>query len=115
MNRPSPALAAYDFDERDWDGYRDLCQSFEWQIPDCFNIADYVCSRWASTDAVALTAVAPDGQSRDMTFAHLEDRSDRLAAYLRDQGVERGDRVGICAPLNRRWQRPTLRSGKSGR
>ena len=35
-----------------------------------------------------------DGGARRSTFATVADRAERLAAALRDLGVERGDRVG---------------------
>ncbi|WP_443208656.1 acyl-CoA synthetase [Rhodococcus rhodochrous] len=38
-------------------------------------------------------ALASDG--REVTYAQLEERANRLAHYLREQGVEPGDKVGI--------------------
>jgi amino acid adenylation domain-containing protein len=47
-------------------------------------------------DVVAVTA-----GNADFTYAELNHRSNRLARYLRDQGVRPGQRVGIC--MSRSW------------
>jgi acetyl-CoA synthetase len=93
-------LDAYHFYEADWDSYEALREAFEWAVPERFNMAVYCCDRWAETDdeRVALYAEADDGTSETYTFAELRAVTNRLANYLREQGVERGDRVGVNAP-----------------
>jgi acetyl-CoA synthetase len=93
-------LDAYHFYEDDWDSYEGLREAFEWEVPERFNMAVYCCDRWAETDdeRVALYAEADDGTSETYTFAETRDVTNRLANYLREQGVERGDRVGVNAP-----------------
>ncbi len=44
-------------------------------------------------DRTALWIVEEDGRESRSTFAELSERSDRLASWLREQGVRRGDRV----------------------
>jgi amino acid adenylation domain-containing protein len=59
------------------------------------NLCDYLAdSRRRFPDRVAV--VDPSGWS--LTFAELDDRSGRIAAYLRSVGVVEGDRVGVIAP-----------------
>jgi acetyl-CoA synthetase len=107
-------LDAYHFYEDDWDSYEQLREAFEWAVPDQFNMATYVCDRWATdkrrvalfgeheagdgsstpTDATGI----PAGQRETYTFWQFQTITNRLANYLRDQGVERGDRVGVNAP-----------------
>jgi acetyl-CoA synthetase len=93
-------LDAYHFYEDDWDSYEGLREAFDWEVPERFNMAVYCCDRWAETDdeRVALYAEADDGTSETYTFAETRDVTNRLANYLREQGVERGDRVGVNAP-----------------
>ena len=59
------------------------------------NLCDYLAdSRRRVPDRVAV--VDPSGWS--LTYAELDDRSSRIAGYLRSAGVGVGDRVGIIAP-----------------
>ncbi len=59
------------------------------------NLCDYLAdSRQRFPDRVAV--VDPSGWS--LTYAELDDRSSRIAAYLRASGVVTGDRVGVIAP-----------------
>ncbi len=94
-------LDAYWFHEREWESYDDLRDAFEWEVPERFNLAEYVCDRWADEadgDRVALYSEESGGTRESYTFAELADLTDRLAGHLRAQGVERGDRVGVNAP-----------------
>jgi len=40
-------LDAYHFYEAEWDSYEELRDAFAWEVPERFNIASYVCDRWA--------------------------------------------------------------------
>ncbi|MFD1513793.1 acyl-CoA synthetase [Halomarina rubra] len=95
-------LDAYWFHEREWESYDALQDAFEWTVPERFNLADYVCDRWADDvdgDRVALYAASDeDGHDETVTYADLADYTNRLAGYLASRGVERGDRVGVHAP-----------------
>jgi acetyl-CoA synthetase len=92
-----PRLKTYRFYELDWEGYDELYEAFEWEVPEQFNIATYTCDRWARAepDRTAMYAVEPDGSETEYTYGQLRQDADRLASYLADRGVERGDRVGI--------------------
>ncbi len=89
-------LESYYFHEQEWDSYEQLRSAFEWEVPDRFNVADYVCTRWADDKGrVALFATHDDGREETYTFWQVERASNRLANVLRDEGVGRGDRIGI--------------------
>jgi acetyl-CoA synthetase len=92
-------LDAYHFYERDWGSYQELYDSFEWEVPSTFNMADYVCDRWASDgERVAIYADGRDASPETISFAELEATTNRLANYLVERGVEPGDRVGVNVP-----------------
>ncbi|MFB6141166.1 MAG: AMP-binding protein [Halosimplex sp.] len=72
-----------------WDG-------FEWQIPETYNIASVALDHDA--DRTALRHLDADGDSYEFTYGELERAADALAADLRHNGVESGDRVAVCLP-----------------
>ena len=93
-----PSIETYRFHERDWDGYEDLYESFEWEVPERFNAATYCCDRWAAADPdrVALHTVGPDGEAaRTYSYSDLQTLANRLANHLSARGVQRGDRVAV--------------------
>jgi len=92
-----PTLDAYRFYEAEWGEYDELVEAFEWEIPEQFNAATYVCDRWAESepDRVALVAIGSEGSDIEYTFEQLQAHANRLANYLTDQGVERGDRIAV--------------------
>lgn len=95
-----PRLEAYHFYEQDWDSYDQLVEAFEWEVPEQFNIVEYVCDRWAESEKnrVALYVEEPDGRDTAYTFRQLRNEANRLANYLTQQGIEPGDRIAIHGP-----------------
>jgi acetyl-CoA synthetase len=91
-----PRLEAYRFHEREWRGYDELYEAFEWDVPEAFNAVTYCCDRWAEADPtrVAIRAIEA-GDDAEYTYGDLASMTNRLAAYLRSRGIERGDRVGV--------------------
>lgn len=90
-------LDSYHFYEQEWDDYEQLREAFEWEVPAEFNIASYVCDRWADgDDRVATFAEDEQGRQEEITYGDIQRRANRLANFLEAQGVGRGDRVGIC-------------------
>jgi acetyl-CoA synthetase len=81
----------------DYDAMR---RAFHWQIPDRFNIATAVCTRWAQSDPqrTAVVARATQGDTHNISFDQLEALSNRFANTLAAHGMQRGDRVAILLP-----------------
>ena len=92
-----PTLETYRFYEQDWADYDTLSEVFEWEVPEQFNMATYLCDRWAEADPdrVAAYAVEADGTEPEHTYGELYRDANRLANYLASRGVERGDRIGV--------------------
>ncbi|MBP0620355.1 acyl-CoA synthetase [Cupriavidus consociatus] len=84
------------------DDYRALYESFRWEIPPNFNIAEACCGRWArdpaTMDRIAVYTEHEDGRRNAHTFAYIQAEANRLSAALRNLGVARGDRVAIVMP-----------------
>ena len=74
--------------------YEEICDKFEWQIPEFFNIADAVCDRWANDEnRIAITHQSLDGTATNFTFAAIRSNANQLANLLGRLGLIRGDRV----------------------
>lgn len=100
MGSPSQSTPdAYRFFEREWDTYEQVREAFSWEVPDQFNIATYVCDRWADDRGrVALFGESEDGTERTFTFRQFRTHANRLANLLAAHGVGPGDRVGMNTP-----------------
>ncbi len=86
--------AARDFLLSHRTGYEAAYRDFEWPQPEQFNWAlDWFDTIAAGNDRPALWIIDDDDTETRLSFAELSARSDALAAWLRDQGVRRGDRV----------------------
>lgn len=95
----NPDLEAYRFYEQEWGSYEQLFETFEWEVPDKFNFATYACTRWApDKQRIALFGGGTGESDRTYTYWQLERVTNRLANYFQDQGIERGDRIGITMP-----------------
>ncbi|MFB6353064.1 MAG: acyl-CoA synthetase [Halobacteriales archaeon] len=90
-------MEPYYFHEQGFDSLEEIEEWFEWRVPDQFNIAEYICDRWAEErpDGVALYVDDGEAGQTAYTFADLRRRADRFANYLADQGVGAGDRIAI--------------------
>lgn len=91
-----PRLDTYYFFEEEWDDLEQLRAAFEWEIPDRFNMAEYMCDRWGDNKSkVAIFEERDDADSRTLTFWQLKNRSNQLANHLIKEGIEKGDVVGV--------------------
>ncbi len=74
--------------------YKEIYETFRWNVPERFNMAVACCDRWAAEgDRVALIHEAPAGPARRYTFRELQRASKRVANLLIGLGLSRGDRV----------------------
>ncbi|GLW28631.1 AMP-binding protein [Actinoplanes regularis] len=71
-------------------------EEFAWPRLDRFNWAlDWFDVIAAGNDAPALWIVEEDGGEQRFSFAEMSERSSRVANWLREQGVRRGDRIVV--------------------
>ncbi len=81
------------------DRYRERYESFRWQVPPGFNIAQAACRRWAHDEGrVAVRWEDESGERRTLTYAMLLEGANRLSNALAALGVARGDRVALMLP-----------------
>ncbi len=81
------------------DRYREVYDSFKWEVPARFNIGAACCGRHsADRTRFALYWEDEAGSSEAYTFWDLQQRANRLSNALAGLGVKRGDRVGIILP-----------------
>ena len=98
MNRSAQAFyEAREFLLTHREDYATAVRDFRWPEIDEFNWAldhfDAVAANPERGAARALWIVESDGSEAYWTFAELAERSNRVANWLRDRGVARGDRV----------------------
>ena len=100
MNASERFLAARDFLLRHRSDYDHAYRHFAWPALDGFNWAiDYFDEIARGNDAPALWLVdAETGGQTKLSFAQMSERSSRIANYLRETGVGRGDRILLMLP-----------------
>ncbi len=91
-------LDRYRLHEHDWESFEALREWFEWEVPDRFNMAAYVCDRWAEETPEATALFVEDhttagdargdgsGATGSYTFAEFEAEASRLANHLAASG-----------------------------
>src|SRR4030095_13084648 len=67
--------------------------SFRWPMLESFNWTTHWFDEFAKGNRRIALRVVTDNGSETVSFAELLDRSRRIARYLRDAGVQRGDRI----------------------
>ncbi|GAA2669938.1 AMP-binding protein [Actinoplanes palleronii] len=78
------------------DDYDTAYRDFAWPRLERFNWAlDWFDVIARDNDAPALWIVEEDGTEQRVSFAEMSERSSRVAGWLRDQGVRRGDRIVV--------------------
>jgi acetyl-CoA synthetase len=104
MTRFNPSARAF-LDARDLllrhrTDYERAYREFAWPKLDTFNWAlDYFDAMARGNDAPALWIVDDlAGGGTKLTFAQMAERSSRIANFLREQGVARGDRLLLMLP-----------------
>ena len=103
-----PDLTAYTFHQEEWDDYDELCERFQWEVPESLNVVTYLCDRWAESEPrrPAVHVVADDSR-RTYTFQELRDQGNQLANFLESRGVGYGDRIGVSGlRRSKPWSQP---------
>jgi acetyl-CoA synthetase len=81
------------------DRYREVYESFRWEVPARFNIAQACCRRHAADPGrIALHWEDEGGAASVWTYRQLQEQANRLSNALSALGVARGDRVAIILP-----------------
>ncbi|HEY1998316.1 acyl-CoA synthetase [Paraburkholderia sp.] len=79
--------------------YDTLAATFEWRIPQRYNMGVDVCDKWADgSNRLALIYEQRDGTATRYSFDTLKTLSNRFANAMRGDGVAQGDRVAIFLP-----------------
>ena len=79
--------------------YHEVYNSFQWQVPEFYNIGVDICDKWAHQRyRLALIYENEKGQVEKYTFWDLKQLSNRLANGLKAAGIGQGDRIGILLP-----------------
>ena len=76
--------------------YRDVYDTFKWEIPEFYNIGIDICDKWAHQRyRLALIYENEEGQVEKYTFRDLKRLSNQFANGLQANGIVQGDRIGI--------------------
>lgn len=76
--------------------YDEVYNSFKWNVPEYYNIADDVCDRWADDPArIALIYENEDKKVERFSFADVRRHANQFANTLLGLGLTRGDRVTL--------------------
>jgi acetyl-CoA synthetase len=99
MNSTAAFLQARDFLSTHREDYQAAIAGFRWPALDHFNWAlDFFDVHAKNNDRLALWVVDEHGGEERLTFAQMSERSNRVASFLRQSGVRRGDRVLVMLP-----------------
>ena len=79
--------------------YKQACAEHSWNVPDRYNIAADICDSQPD-DRLAMVFEDFKGNRRDVTWAEERALANQAANLLTAHGVERGDRVAVCAPAS---------------
>ena len=76
--------------------YDQVYNTFQWQIPEFYNIGIDICDKWArQRDRLALIYEDITGHVEKYTFRDLKNLSNKLANGLAAFGIGMGDRMWI--------------------
>ncbi len=72
-----------------------------WYVGGQFNLSQACVDRWAQKEPgrLAIRSQKETGETRELTFAELQELVSRTGGALRSMGVERGDPVAVFLPM----------------
>jgi len=73
-------------------------ESFEWDLPERYNIAGVALDERAPREEMALQHTDESGSVHEFTYQELANATDAVANALADTGVRSGDRVAVRLP-----------------
>jgi acetyl-CoA synthetase len=80
-------------------GYREIYDSFRWDVAADFNITAWACRRWAGErHRLALYWEDESGATQAWSYWDLQQAANRLSNALGALGVAKGDRVALILP-----------------
>jgi acetyl-CoA synthetase len=79
--------------------YEEACATHAWRVPERYNIAADVCDKHPD-DKPAMVFEDFRGNQRRVSWGEQRSLANRAANVLAARGVERGDRVAVCAPAS---------------
>jgi len=79
--------------------YDEVRAAHEWQVPERYNIAADVCDS-QPPDRLAMIFEDFRGNHREVTWGEQQALANRAANMLTANGIEKGDRVAVCAPAS---------------
>ena len=93
--------------------YEQACEAHRWQVPERYNIAADVCDRQPG-ERTAMIFEDFRGNQREVSWAEQRALANQAANLLASRGVERGDRVAVCAPASPETAAMFLGTWKAG-
>src|SRR5919204_2252106 len=77
--------------------YEQACEAHRWPVPERYNIATDVCDRQPG-EKTAMVFEDFRGNQRQVSWAQQRSLANQAANLLTSRGIEREDRVAVCAP-----------------
>jgi acetyl-CoA synthetase len=93
--------------------YEQACEAHEWRVPERYNIASDVCDKQPA-QKTAMVFEDFRGNQREVSWAEQRALANQAANLLTSRGVERGDRVAVCAPASPETAAMFLGTWKAG-
>jgi acetyl-CoA synthetase len=93
--------------------YEEACESHRWSVPQRYNIATEICDGQPA-DKKAMIFEDFRGTQRELNWGEMRELADRAANVLVAHGVQRGDRVAVCAPASPETAAMFLGTWKAG-
>ncbi len=91
-------------DRVDFSSYEDFKENYKLNIPENFNFGFDIVDEWAKIkpDKKALVWCNDHGEEKILTFKDISRLSNKVANFLVEKGIKKGDRVLLI--LKQRWQ-----------
>jgi acetyl-CoA synthetase len=93
--------------------YDEVRAEHEWQVPERYNIAADVCDRHPA-EKLAMIFEDHTGTHREITWGQQRALANQAANMLAAKGIEKGDRVAVCAPASPETAAVFLATWKTG-